>query len=66
MDRLGAAWGHAPAHLALAWLLAKPAIPSVVVGPGRIASLEESAAATDVTLTPEQIEALNAVGADLS
>ncbi len=65
MDRLGVEWGHPAAHLALAWLLAKPTVASVVVGPGRIATLEESAAAADVTLTPEQIEALDPVGADL-
>jgi aryl-alcohol dehydrogenase-like predicted oxidoreductase len=66
MDRLGAKWGHPAAHLALAWLLAKPRVASVVVGPGRIASLEESASAAGVALTPEQLVALDSVGADIS
>lgn len=66
MDRLGAEWGHPATHLALAWLLAKPSVASVVVGPGRMESLEQSAAAADVVLTPEQIATLDAVGLGLN
>ena len=65
MDRLGKEWGHAASHLALAWLLAKPFVPSVIVGPGRMETLEESAAAAGVVLTPEQLSALDPIGSDL-
>lgn len=62
MDLLGKEWGHRATHLALAWLLAKPGVASVIVGPGRIASLEESAAAASITLTPDQLGALDRIG----
>lgn len=66
LERLAVQWGHPPAHLALAWLLARPAVASAVIGPGRIASLEEDAGAADISLTAEQLAALEPIGADLS
>ena len=66
LDALGAEWGHRPAELALAWLLSRPAVVSAIVGPGRIASLEESAKAADVKLSAEQLEILDPLGASLS
>ena len=65
LDALGAEWGHRPAQLALAWLLSRPAVASAIVGPGRIASLEESAQAADIKLSAEQLGILDPVGANL-
>ena len=66
MDALGAEWGHHPTHLALAWLLAKPSVASVVIGASRVASLEEAAGAVDARLAPEQLETLDGVGVELT
>ena len=63
MDALSAAWGHPAGQLALAWLLAKPNVASVVIGPGRLASLEDNAAAADLDLSDDQLAEVEAVGA---
>ena len=65
MDALGAEWGIAPAQLALAWLLARPAVATVVTGPETPEELDVSAGAADVELSPEQLEELSKVGADM-
>ena len=33
LDALATAWGHKPAHLALAWLLSRPAVGAAIIGP---------------------------------
>ena len=65
MDALGAEWGIAPAQLALAWLLSRPAVAVVVTGPETPEELDVSAGAADLKLSPEQLEELSKVGADL-
>lgn len=50
-----------PARIALAWLLAKPVVTSVIVGAKRLSQLEDNIAATDVTLSDEEIRRLDAV-----
>ena len=61
LDRLGDEWGHRPSQLALAWLLARPAVVSAIVGAGRVETLEESAEASDIKLSSEQLEKLDAL-----
>jgi aryl-alcohol dehydrogenase-like predicted oxidoreductase len=61
LDRLGDEWGHRPSQLALAWLLTRPAVVSAIVGPGRLETLEESANATAINLSPEQLEKLDSL-----
>jgi aryl-alcohol dehydrogenase-like predicted oxidoreductase len=56
---LGRAWGHAPARLALAWLLSRPAVASAIVGPETITQLEDLVPAAALTLTEEQTRALD-------
>ncbi|MFZ2988045.1 aldo/keto reductase [Ideonella sp.] len=55
---LAAAWGHTPAQLALAWLLAQG--PDIVPIPGtrRIARLDENAAAMRIALSAAQLQTL--------
>jgi len=51
------------ARVALAWLLAKPHVMSVIIGAKSLAQLDDNLAATKLTLTPGDLEALDAVSA---
>jgi aryl-alcohol dehydrogenase-like predicted oxidoreductase len=51
------------ATIALAWVLAKPFVTSVIIGAKRIEQLEQNLAAVDVQLTPEEIKQLDEVSA---
>jgi aryl-alcohol dehydrogenase-like predicted oxidoreductase len=53
--------GVSPATLAIAWLLAQPAVTAVVVGPRRIEHLEPAIAALDVRLSREDADRLAAL-----
>jgi aryl-alcohol dehydrogenase-like predicted oxidoreductase len=50
--------GVSPTTLAVAWLLAQPAVTSVVVGPRRMEHLEPAVAALDVQLSPAEADEL--------
>lgn len=66
LNRLSLASGHSPAQLALAWLLARD--PSIVPIPGmkRRSYLTENAAAVDIRLGPETLDALDALGEEVT
>jgi aryl-alcohol dehydrogenase-like predicted oxidoreductase len=51
------------ATIALAWVLAKPFVTSVIIGAKRIEQLEQNLAAVDVQLTPEEMTQLDEVSA---
>jgi aryl-alcohol dehydrogenase-like predicted oxidoreductase len=51
------------ATIALAWVLAKPFVTSVIIGAKRIDQLEQNLAAVDVQLTPEEMKQLDEVSA---
>jgi aryl-alcohol dehydrogenase-like predicted oxidoreductase len=51
------------ATIALAWLLAKPFVTSVIIGAKRIEQLDQNLGAVDVSLTPEEIKQLDEVSA---
>lgn len=53
--------GRSAAQVALAWLLTRPAVASVVIGARTPAQLEGNLGAADLCLTPAQIERLNTV-----
>ncbi len=55
--------GHSVARLALAWLLTRPTVSSVVIGARNADQLRDNLAATDVVLTPEHIARLDAASA---
>lgn len=61
LTALAVAWGHTPAQLALAWLLAQG--PDIVPIPGtrRITRLDENALAAQIVLSAAQLQALAAV-----
>lgn len=54
---------RAPAQLALAWLLGRPGVGTVLVGASTLAQLNDNLAALGCTLTPEQRARLDAVSA---
>lgn len=49
------------AQVALAWLLARPAVTSVIIGAKSVEQLEDNIASTKVRLTDEDLKALDAV-----
>lgn len=51
------------ATIALAWVLAKPFVTSVIIGAKRIEQLEQNLAAVDVPPSPEEIKQLDEVSA---
>jgi aryl-alcohol dehydrogenase-like predicted oxidoreductase len=55
--------GHSVARLALAWLLTRPTVSSVVIGARNADQLRDNLAATDVALSPEHVSRLNAASA---
>ncbi|MGB3439321.1 MAG: aldo/keto reductase [Actinophytocola sp.] len=59
LTRMAEAWGHTPAQLALAWLLAKD--PSVVPIPGTadVRHLEQNLAATGIRLSADEVAELD-------
>ncbi|MEP6692987.1 MAG: aldo/keto reductase [Gemmatimonadaceae bacterium] len=52
--------GVSPAEVALAWLLAKPAVTAPIVGATKLAHLETAVKAVELTLTPDEIARLEA------
>ena len=54
------AHGCSPARVALAWLLAKPVVTSVLVGAKRLGQLEDNIAAVDLVLSEEDLGKLDA------
>ena len=61
MRPMAAARGVSVAQIALAWLLHQPHVTSVIVGARRPEQLTDNLAATQVTLTADELTALEAV-----
>ncbi len=61
MTPIAKAHDCSPARVALAWLLAKPVVTSVIIGAKRIDQLEDNIAATELSLTPDEIAQLDKV-----
>jgi aryl-alcohol dehydrogenase-like predicted oxidoreductase len=57
------ALGATPASVALAWLLAKPQVTSVIFGARTVEQVSENLAATEVTLSPAQVTELDEASA---
>ena len=51
------------ARISLAWLLSKPVVTSIIIGAKRPDQLEDNLAATEVKLTPDELQQLDAVSA---
>jgi aryl-alcohol dehydrogenase-like predicted oxidoreductase len=63
MREIGAAHGVSVARVALAWLLAKPHVMSVIIGAKTIEQLDDNIAAADLTLSGEEMARLDEVSA---
>jgi len=61
MRPIAAAHGCSPARVALAWLLAKDVVTSVIIGAKRLDQLEDNLAAADLALAAEEVAHLDAV-----
>jgi aryl-alcohol dehydrogenase-like predicted oxidoreductase len=59
-QQVAAARGIEPAQVALAWLLAKPAVTAPIIGATKLAHLETAIAALDVRLSEEEVQILEA------
>ena len=55
--------GVSKAQVALAWLLAKPAVSSILIGASSLTQLEENLASLDVALAPEDVSRLDSPSA---
>lgn len=53
--------GVSPAQIALAWLLAKPAVAAPIIGATKLHHLDDAIAALDVQLSAEEIQQLEAL-----
>jgi len=66
LEELAAKKGCTPAQLALAWLVAQGEDVIPIPGSTRAERVEENAAAARISLTPEELQSLNAVGSLVS
>ncbi len=63
MRTIADAHGVSVAQIALAWLLAKPHVTSVIIGAKRIEQFEDNLGAVEVVLSGEELERLDTVSA---
>jgi aryl-alcohol dehydrogenase-like predicted oxidoreductase len=63
LDVTAAETGSTVAAVALAWLLHKPAVTSVIFGARTVAQLQDNLKAADVSLSPDQMARLDAASA---
>jgi aryl-alcohol dehydrogenase-like predicted oxidoreductase len=61
MRTVAATHGASVAQIALAWVLARDAVTSVIIGARKLAQLDDNLKAVDVTLSPEELRALDEV-----
>ena len=61
MRKVAAASGATVAQVALAWVLAKPFVTSVIIGARRMDQLEDNLAAVGLALSVDEVAALDAV-----
>jgi aryl-alcohol dehydrogenase-like predicted oxidoreductase len=64
LEVLSADTGHSVPRLALAWLLTRPTVSSIVIGARNADQLRDNLDATEVRLTPEQIARLDEASAE--
>lgn len=63
LEEIGRAHNATVAQTAIAWVLANPAVTSAIIGANSIAQLEDTFKGADVSLTPDEKAALDAVTA---
>lgn len=60
VKKVAAAKGNSPAEVSLAWLLSRPAVVAPIIGATKLEHLDAAIRAVDVTLTPDEVKALEA------
>ena len=55
--------GVTPAQVAIAWMLTKPFISSVIIGANKMSQLEDNLGAADLKLSPEEVDRLDTLTA---
>jgi aryl-alcohol dehydrogenase-like predicted oxidoreductase len=60
LQTIAARHGASPARVALAWLLTRPAVSTLLIGASRVDQLEDNMGATTISLTPEDVAELDA------
>ena len=63
LREIGKPKGASPARVALAWVLAKPFVTSVIMGVKTLEQLDDNLAASDLSLSPEEIKRLDDLSA---
>jgi aryl-alcohol dehydrogenase-like predicted oxidoreductase len=63
MREIGDAHGASPARVALAWVLSRPFVTSVIIGVKTLDQLNDNLAAADLQLSPDEIAQLDALSA---
>jgi aryl-alcohol dehydrogenase-like predicted oxidoreductase len=63
MAPIARAYECSPARIALAWLLAKPVVTSVILGAKRLDQLQDNLAAAELKLSEEEVKMLDEVSA---
>ena len=63
MTPIAKAHGCSPARVALAWVLAKPFVTSVIIGAKRLEQLNDNIAAVDLKLSADEMKKLDEVSA---
>jgi aryl-alcohol dehydrogenase-like predicted oxidoreductase len=53
--------GEAPAHIALAWLLHRPAVTAPIIGPRTLDQLNSTMRALELTLSKDQLQRLDTI-----
>ena len=61
VDELADAHGCTSGQLAIAWVIRVPGVTSAILGPRTVEQLEDNLGAVNVKLTPDDLEALDAV-----
>lgn len=63
LERVAKEVGRSIPQVALAWLLGRPTVSSIVIGARNVAQLRDNLAATELRLSAEQVERLDAASA---
>lgn len=66
LQSVAAAHGATPAQVALAWLLTRPGVSSILLGATKLHQLDDNLAALDVVLSADDLAALEAVSAGVA
>jgi aryl-alcohol dehydrogenase-like predicted oxidoreductase len=63
LQQLAREYGATPAQIALAWLLAKKHVSSIVIGGSQLTQIESNLGAAAIDLTPETVQLLDSITA---